>query len=96
MSHRKLAAALGTAALVFAAEPAAAETLAVDGQVVVRESSIAKPTRGMSMSAVEARFGAPANKRQAVGSPPITRWDYGSFVVFFEHDHVVHAVALGG
>ena len=35
---------------------------------------------------------------QAVGGasaqqPPITRWDYPSFSVYFEHDKVIHAVA---
>jgi hypothetical protein len=53
------------------------------------------PTRGMSMSQVEARYGAPAERHAAVGAPPITRWDYPSFVVFFEYQHVVHAVLLG-
>jgi hypothetical protein len=27
--------------------------------------------------------------------PPITRWDYAGFTVFFEHDHVVDAVIPG-
>ena len=31
-----------------------------------------------------------------VGQPPITRWDYPHFSVFFEKDRVIHAVALGG
>lgn len=52
----------------------------------------ATPSRGATMSAVEARFGAPASKRAAVGDPPITRWDYPQFSVFFEHDRVIHAV----
>jgi hypothetical protein len=28
-----------------------------------------------------------------VGAPPITRWDYADFSVFFEHNLVIHAVA---
>jgi hypothetical protein len=28
-----------------------------------------------------------------VGHPPITRWDYPAYSVFFEHDHVLHTVA---
>jgi hypothetical protein len=47
----------------------------------------------MRMSSVETRFGAPQNRRPAVGEPPITRWDYPGFAVFFEHDRVIHAVA---
>ena len=45
------------------------------------------------MKVVEARFGAPAARHEAVGKPPITRWDYKGFTVYFEYDHVVHAVA---
>ena len=51
-----------------------------------------RPARGSSMAQVEARFGAPATRSGPVGRPPISRWDYPDFVVFFEHDHVVHAV----
>jgi hypothetical protein len=29
------------------------------------------------------------------GQPPITRWDYAGFAVFFEHDRVIDAVATG-
>ena len=52
------------------------------------------PTRGTSMAQVEARFGAPQERYAAVGQPPITRWVYPSFVVYFEYQHVVHAVAV--
>jgi hypothetical protein len=56
-------------------------------------SAVARPTKGMSMSAVEQQFGVPLEKHPAVGNPPITRWDYDNFAVFFEYQHVVHAVA---
>jgi hypothetical protein len=78
------------------AVPVSAETLVVGDQVSVRASSIPLPQRGSGKSAVETRFGAPRAKHDAVGSPPITRWDYEGFSVYFEHDHVVHAVAVGG
>jgi hypothetical protein len=51
------------------------------------------PIRGMSMAGVENSFGAPAERFAAVGQPPISRWVYPGFVVYFEYDHVVHAVA---
>ncbi len=51
-----------------------------------------KPTRGMTQASVEANFGSPQNTRQAVGDPPITRWEYAGFVVFFEYDKVIHSV----
>jgi hypothetical protein len=52
------------------------------------------PARGQTMGSVEKQFGAPAERYPAVGRPPITRWVYPGFVVFFEYDHVVHAVAV--
>jgi hypothetical protein len=80
---------------------AAAETIVVDDQVMVKKSSIETPKRGSTMTQVEARFGAPAEKHPAVsdpgrpGQPPITRWDYNGFSVFFERDRVIDSVATG-
>lgn len=75
---------------------AAAETIVVDGQVAVRTTDVERPARGSTMNSVEQRFGAPSSKHAAVGQPPITRWDYARFAVFFENDRVIHAVATGG
>lgn len=52
------------------------------------------PERGQRMQAVEAAFGAPSQRYPAVGRPPISRWDYPGFVVYFENDRVIHAVRL--
>lgn len=59
------------------------------------ESSTHRPTRGMTMERVEATFGAPSNRVPAVGEPPITRWEYPGFVVYFEHRIVLHTVVTG-
>ncbi|HEY8510252.1 MAG TPA: hypothetical protein VIL32_17990 [Steroidobacteraceae bacterium] len=93
MQTRILLAALAGLA---AADAAIAETIVVNDQVMVRESSIERPARGSTMKAVEARFGAPRVRHPTVGEPPITRWDYDGFSVFFEHDRVIHAVATKG
>jgi hypothetical protein len=82
--------------LALSAAPLSAETLVVGDQVQLRESKIEVPARGSSMTAVEARFGAPRTRHEAVGKPPITRWDYDGFSVYFEYQHVVHSVAQGG
>ena len=50
------------------------------------------PGRGMTMQQVEARFGAPQEKIPAVGDPPITRWVYGNYTVYFERDIVLDSV----
>ncbi|MET0281363.1 MAG: phosphodiesterase [Steroidobacteraceae bacterium] len=79
--------------LILAAAPLSADVLVVaDGTVEVRPASIELPRRGSSMAAVEARFGAPRARHAAIGQPPITRWDYENFSVYFEYQHVVHAV----
>ena len=79
-----------------AASAAVAETIVVNDQVQVRESSVDRPKRGSTMSDVEKHFGAPVERHPTVGKPPITRWDYNGFVVVFEHDRVIDAVVTGG
>ena len=44
------------------------------------------------MAQVESRWGTPQSRLQAVGDPPITRWIYGDFTVYFEHNLVIHSV----
>jgi hypothetical protein len=75
---------------------AGAETVVVNDQVQVRESSVDRPKRGETMSEVEKRFGAPVTRHPTVGAPPITRWDYSGFAVVFEHDRVIDAVVTNG
>ena len=74
---------------------AAAETVVVDGHVQVAASSVARPGRGTTMREVKAKFGAPEKQYPAVGKPPITRWDYPAFSVFFEFNRVVDSVVHG-
>lgn len=55
------------------------------------------PQKGDSMATVSKRFGEPGKKHPPAGGdtrkhPPITRWDYAEFAVFFERGHVVDAV----
>lgn len=53
---------------------------------------ISLPQHGMKMEDVERRYGSPHSREPAVGKPPITRWNYDGFSVFFEHRTVLHAV----
>ena len=68
----------------------AAETLLVER--VERAKASALPRAGATMAEVESQYGAPESKRDAVGKPPIARWSYPAFTVYFEYDHVVNAV----
>jgi hypothetical protein len=54
------------------------------------------PENGQTQADVEARFGAPASKSNPVGQPPITRWDYEHWNVYFEYDRVLFTVLLPG
>ena len=83
-----LAASLG---LAMAAGAQNMDMSASDRTATFNEAG--KPTRGMSQDRVEANFGAPQNVRAPIGDPPITRWEYADFVVFFEYDKVIHAVS---
>jgi hypothetical protein len=94
----RILAALLTACAV--AGSALADTVVVNEQVQVRESQVDRPKRGLTMSEVEKHFGAPVTRHAAVGggnphTPPITRWDYNGFSVFFESDRVIHSVVTG-
>jgi len=70
---------------------AQADTLKMEGMSAA--SGDARPTRGMTQRGVESKYGSPVNVRAPVGEPPITRWEYSGFVVFFEYDRVIHTVA---
>jgi hypothetical protein len=70
---------------------AQADTLKMEGMSA--GSADTRPTRGMTQTSVQSKFGSPVDTRAPVGDPPITRWEYKDFVVFFEYDRVIHAVA---
>lgn len=51
------------------------------------------PRGSMTMSEVRASKGDPELTLEPVGDPPITRWQYPEYVVYFEHDRVISSVA---
>lgn len=50
------------------------------------------PRNNLTMDQVRSRFGPPDEERPAVGQPPITRWIYADYSVYFEYDRVLTAV----
>ncbi|MBM4218678.1 MAG: phosphodiesterase [Gammaproteobacteria bacterium] len=75
-----------------ATTPALAETLST--ATGTPAASVDHPNRGSTMATVQNRFGEPTQRHATVGSPPITRWDYPRFSVYFENDRVLHSVLV--
>ncbi|HHL45308.1 MAG TPA: hypothetical protein ENJ24_01910 [Gammaproteobacteria bacterium] len=50
------------------------------------------PVRGMSMQQVIKQFGQPLTKLPTIGDPPISRWNYKHYSVYFEGPYVIHSV----
>ena len=90
-----LAAVLVAGALALPAV-GSAETLLIDR--VDAEKSLPLPDRGLSMSDIEARYGAPLDRMEPKGGqkpqwPVIHRWVYPEFTIYFEKSHVIDVVA---
>lgn len=87
---------LGLVLALPIALPAGADVLLVDS--LAASASTSTPAGGVTMSQVRQQFGNPVTEHPTVSAsggpsqPPITRWDYAGFSVFFEHDRVVHSV----
>jgi hypothetical protein len=82
--------------LLFAALSASgavqADTLIIERLDQEQATAAERPSRGMTMDRVSDRWGTPVTQDDAVGLPPITRWEYNDFTVYFEYRHVIHAV----
>src|SRR5487761_1841385 len=85
----------------FAAAPPAAQAAQRGDSLLIhrvqQENGMNLPRRGMSMAQVEKAYGAPLRKLSPRGGdtkkhPQINRWEYSNFIVYFEHEHVIHAV----
>ncbi len=56
------------------------------------DHSVTLPHNSQTKDEVREQFGEPQKQVEAVGNPPISRWEYEKFTVFFENDLVLHAV----
>lgn len=72
--------------------PCLAETVRVPIGQQSANTELAKPRTGTTKAAVEAAWGQPISKSGPTGEPPISSWEYSEFVVYFEHEHVIHTV----
>lgn len=78
--------------LVAPASAAAAEPRSVADTPPNSPEGVVRPKRGMSMDRVRQQFGEPQQRLGPVGEPPITRWVFDRFTVYFEHRYVIHSV----
>ncbi len=88
-------AGFGVSQPVHAAQSSKGDSLLIHR--VQQEKSMNLPRRGLTMSQVEKKWGAPQRKLSPRGGdskkhPKINRWEYPNFIVYFEHSHVIHSV----
>jgi hypothetical protein len=80
--------------LVLTFQIVSADVLIIDE--VRQADRMELPTNGQSKADIEAKFGAPADKHDAVGDPPISSWKYDKYSVYFEYDLVLFTVLHPG
>lgn len=78
--------------VVAATAGAAATAQTLDMRGTGAASAESRPASGMTQASVEAKYGTPVSKIAPVGDPPISRWVYSDFIVYFEYDRVIHTV----
>lgn len=93
VSMKRAAFALGLLLGILGQPAAHADRLLLNTAEQTDSGPRAAPARGATMNQVKRHFGIPAQIFPAVGEPPITRWAYPQFVVYFERQWVIHSVA---
>ena len=94
MTRMVLALVLGAMALTIPNGQAAADVLLIEE--VRQAERMTLPANGMNKDGVRSAFGAPQQTHSPVGDPPITRWDYDGWSVYFEYDLVLFTVLHKG
>ena len=91
MDPRMIRVILISAALILSTMTSA-DVLRMEGLngKVIQAKSL--PRRGMTKATVSSRYGQPQHKKAAVGDPPISRWDYPGYSVYFEYNIVLHTL----
>lgn len=62
------------------------------GEQAKDQTPIDMPSKGTSKERVKSLFGAPLEEAPAKGQPPISRWKYQEFTVYFDGNAVIHCV----
>ena len=80
--------------LAFAVQAVYADVLLIEE--VRQAERMELPKNGQNKTDVEAQFGTPVEKNDAVGDPPISSWKYDTYSVYFEYDLVLSTVLHPG
>lgn len=83
-------------AIAFITLPASSQADVLLIEEVRQAEAMTLPVNGISKEDVRAKFGDPAQIHAAVGDPPISRWDYEHWSVYFEYDLVLSSVLKKG
>ncbi len=94
MSHQKYFVFSAVIIFSLAHIPASlAEVIRVPvGEQASNQPAIDMPTKGMTKERVKSLFGEPQQEIPGKGQPPIMRWQYQDFTVYFEGNAVIHCV----
>jgi len=92
MNSRRFKAALVVSANLFFSIGVTAETVRIPVGQGAEVWHGKTPAHGQTKPQVEAEFGNPTLTEGPNGEPPIYFWEYPDFTVYFESDHVIHAV----
>jgi flavin-dependent dehydrogenase len=91
---RSVVIACATALCLVGAGPVPADVLLIEEVRERMERNL--PANGMTKDAVLERYGDPAERHAPVGDPPITRWVYDDYSVYFEYELVIESVLNRG
>lgn len=79
--------------LTLHVQTATAEDIRIPvGEQARNQTAVDMPTKGMSKERVKVLFGEPLEEIPAKGQPPISRWKYQEFTVYFDNNAVIHCV----
>jgi len=84
-------AVLGMSSITVPAQAEILSILDLENEPPNNTEGIKRPLKGMSMDQVLSTFGTPAEEIDAVGEPPISRWVYDQYTVYFEDHIVIHS-----
>ena len=76
--------------LITITKTSQADVLIIDR--INQQQSFDTPERGITMNQVLSQFGEPKLKKNTIGEPPITEWQYENFSVYFEQKWVINSV----